>query len=1183
MLPNPYPSRLPTALALVAACLAAAPLRAQEARPEEVQVVDVQGRPVPDVLLADAARLAAGAPFDEALLGRTDEQGRVAWPVAERVVFEAPGFLAHVDVPAATVVLVRPSTLDVVVADLQAGTPVSGATVRAWLTPPATEDDATTPPPEPEWPSAEDEDEEGEPTAAGVTGADGALRVGGLEAGTYRVRVTAPGRMDRSARVVLPLEGTGEARVRQPIATSLRGMVRDGDRPVADASVQLLTVPADRAAGRAGPRAAAGPRGGGTAALRRLGEVLTTDASGGFHLARVPAVRRQEFFFVAMAIDGRWGVAVVPPSSRSGEGGDGPLAVGIDLAQSQPIVGRVTWADGSAAVGIEVVAELARPWEGFGGRVRRTRAFDLLAAFEELGGGPVTYTGPEGEFALPEIPLGGWQVVASPPDHAQSEPVLVRLPEDSGEPLELVLPGGVTLAGVVVDEQGEPLAGAAVRLVVLPETGGARRAWLEGGLETLETTSGRDGRFRLSGVPDDARLRLSVEAEGHGRSDEDVVDPSEVIRVVLRPSGTLSGRVLSHATGQPLERFSVQRLRVREGGEVRRLRGQARGEEITSEDGTFTLDPVRAGRWAVTVRAEGYLPHTAGPVEVLPGGDVLVGDLFLKRGATVVGRVVDADTAEGVVGATVAADGLAGARAGRWRVRMQAYGGESQDPVATTTSDGRFELGSLPAGDVTLRVRHHDYPDRGSHEVRVSIPETGTAELPEVVVRLEAGGSVRVQVQDASGAPVAGAWVEAVDPGRRGVASVLAPAVETDAEGSVLLHPLPDGALEVRRSDRLDSSASAAVRKGEVTQVVLREAGARVHGRVLVGGRPAMARVRLLAPGFRSPLGDFAETYAIDGVPPGEWSLQVQLQEQGADGRVLPRTEQDSVDVPEGAEDVPHDILLEPTDTSDDATIYGRVQDADSGEALDEWLVTARPVGGGRAIGALARDGAFEITVPEDGTYRLTARAAGPATSGRWTQAGPLEVEVAGGALLSDPPVLLARRRIGVEVTVTGWGGEPVEGAACSLLRAAENLMPSGLRLTRTPTFTDALGRAEVTADEPGPHDLLVVASGRALAWIPRVDPGQVDELPVVLPRTGSIVVEGAETVQLHEGVTGTGWFLRVGPNSDLFGLATVGDGRLVIHGLMPGEWTVVTGRSRATVALAPGATELVTVTDDDG
>lgn len=134
----------------------------------------------------------------------------------------------------------------------------------------------------------------------------------------------------------------------------------------------------------------------------------------------------------------------------------------------------------------------------------------------------------------------------------------VDVPEAGGvEGIEIVLARPRVLAGVVLDLDRKPVAGA--RVSVLPDlAAGKFRAsrW-----STQFTTTAQDGCFRLTGVSE-GPLVLDVHADGRGRAERRGLDAdSEGIEVLLPGQTGISGAVRDAETGEPVQRFRIDGYR----------------------------------------------------------------------------------------------------------------------------------------------------------------------------------------------------------------------------------------------------------------------------------------------------------------------------------------------------------------------------------------------------------------------------------------------------------------------------------------------------------------------------------------------------------------------------------------------------------------------------------------------
>ncbi len=328
----------------------------------------------------------------------------------------------------------------------------------------------------------------------------------------------------------------------------------------------------------------------------------------------------------------------------------------------------------------------------------------------------------DGRFRIEGVPAGRVQVVARLAGYAPgtSAPRRVRAGQQL-EGLRIELPRGGTLAGRVLDAQGQPVA--AVRLQI--EVEGERAA--------RTTLSGQDGRFLLEAVrgkcvvtafaPDAPALREQTQV-GSGERRE--------LLLRLASSGRpLLGRV-HDARGFPIEgaRIRVEAVSPRSPGER---------SAISVADGSFRVEGLAAPPYRIVVEHEAYAPTRMGPLSPGPEQEV---SIELRPGARVWGTVIDAMTNEGVANARVTLRGKGHARhAGR------------------TDTRGKFEFKNLIAGKYSGFIGHSGYvPER----FEAVAGEGETRELDPLP--LHPAGLVSGAVVDRLGAPVFDAEVALGDP-----------------------------------------------------------------------------------------------------------------------------------------------------------------------------------------------------------------------------------------------------------------------------------------------------------------------------------------------------------------------------------------------------------------------------------
>ena len=115
---------------------------------------------------------------------------------------------------------------------------------------------------------------------------------------------------------------------------------------------------------------------------------------------------------------------------------------------------------------------------------------------------------------------------------------------------------------------------------------------------------------------------------------------------------------------------------------------------VHSDDGSFVLEQVPAGRWAVDASAPGYQKGRAGGISLEEGGTVRGVLIRLARGGSIRGRTIEVRSGQPVLDATVEARLAGGTGAGLGAAREQ------------TDADGHF-AGGVRLPHVESMVHRH--------------------------------------------------------------------------------------------------------------------------------------------------------------------------------------------------------------------------------------------------------------------------------------------------------------------------------------------------------------------------------------------------------------------------------------------------------------------------------------------
>ncbi|MGO9833744.1 MAG: carboxypeptidase regulatory-like domain-containing protein [Polyangiaceae bacterium] len=362
----------------------------------------------------------------------------------------------------------------------------------------------------------------------------------------------------------------------------------------------------------------------------------------------------------------------------------------------------------------------------------------------------------DGTFRAAPASPGRVRAIVHHPQYVEALSEVVTLASGGEAHLEIVMHAGGTLDGRVLDSHDRPVAGA--RVVVSATHGSLERS----------TLSASDGTFAFAAMPDsvmltatagdndeqtDVQIGVPIPEGGHKEVTIHLSEPHEPLEVTVVDDG-----------GWPVDAAQVT------AGSLS-TRTPLRVTAFTDGHGEAVLKGARGLPLRVEVRAPGHAPSVTTTDET---ADSLRVELSAAESAT--GEVVTARGRDPIAGSDVVLYTDLGVR----RVRTDAH--------------GDFVLSELAPGPARLRVRAAGFAPSARE---VTVPSSGGRrpfELPRVELAVE--GIVEGDVVDGDGRPVAGARV-AKDhaPTWLPVGSNPQDLAVTNARGAFALHGLPEGTV----------------------------------------------------------------------------------------------------------------------------------------------------------------------------------------------------------------------------------------------------------------------------------------------------------------------------------------------------------------------------------------------------
>ncbi len=456
----------------------------------------------------------------------------------------------------------------------------------------------------------------------------------------------------------------------------------------------------------------------------------------------------------------------------------------------------------------------------------------------------------DGSFTLKGFMLGGgFCARATKEGNISSIEGPWELTQDGLDGVVLGMAPGARISGVVVSEDGAPLAGATVMAAVLPENFGPdgtnEYGLYRGDLDSYGpvTTTASSGTYELIGLAPGA-YGMQVNASGEDRSFGRTL--RSVKRIVVKAGESaqnarlvigqreeyglaIAGRI-TDAAGHPKENVIV---------EARRAGLNARfGPERTDEVGAYRIVGLPEGEYTLILSDP---EHAREHFSKVRAGN-LNADIILRASVSLEGQVVDSESGEPVADFQVAWD--RGNRDYRASIFPGNRSPRSGNPTAVHGKNGRFRMDGIDAGAVTVFVRAPGYDIAKTFLSSLEPDKQGGG----LTIRLSPAARIDGIVVNAEGRPIPGAKIFFGSVRQDALALSGEPVATARNDGSFHLEGLPPDVKTIAASHKSYAVGAVVVSvrsPGKHRLEIVLPRGGAIEGVVTMGGElvtdPALA------------------------------------------------------------------------------------------------------------------------------------------------------------------------------------------------------------------------------------------------------------------------------------------------------------------------------------------------------
>ncbi len=486
-------------------------------------------------------------------------------------------------------------------------------------------------------------------------------------------------------------------------------------------------------------------------------------------------------------------------------------------------------------------------------------------------------TDEKGEFKIEKIPTGEFTLQVEKSGYATKLVGNYRIRKNESFYVEIIMGKGFDIFGIVKNKKGEPLEGAQVLAIkIQPEQ-----------IFYNPAKTDKEGKYLISGLTKGLFYIQASHPDYASAKKIKRLSQTQEIDFKLKVGGGIRG-VVYDPDGLPVTKFKAKAYLFAQAPQnVFLSSASAISQTFENPAGTFEISGLKPDTYCLEVYTDQYAMARVPNIKVVKNQftDVVVN---LKKGATLVGKVLEKESKKPVADARVSLADYAVIKFSKWQMEIPNPFVDSRDFATYTDEQGNFIISGIPLKKRQVWVTHPDYP-----QLKENVDFSKGGEIQHTFYLEALTARVHGVVKDARGNPCKGyrvAMMPAGGRGRRGggpmgaMGTMLNTSAITDDAGKYEIKNIKPGKymmMVVRGLISFQEMTTLNIKAGDDLEVNFGiEGGVIVVGTVKLKGKALKNAVVSFTPlnpraQFRTASTNESGYYEVGGIVPGRYAVLV--------------------------------------------------------------------------------------------------------------------------------------------------------------------------------------------------------------------------------------------------------------------------------------------------------------------